>query len=338
MNLSVIIPTFNRKDSLRRTLEGLERQKFPLGDFEVIVVSDGSTDGTEEWLSDYAAQSAMAVRPIFQENSGPSAARNRGIAEAKGKIIVFLDDDVEPVPEFLERHAAHHLIDEKAVVLGPMSPDIKNCQNELLWIAWEHAKLQQTYDLFRSGGEWHGHPAGAMHFYSGNASVRRCWLQMIGGFNEHFKRQEDVEMAARLAEECAVHFVFDFDADGIHRPVRSWESWLRIPAAYGSLDAERVRQGQLREGDVRKEASRRNRITRMLTRLCAGQAGRTAFAARVIKKAAVLLDQIGRRPAALALLSALYNTCYAVAYAHYSCQLTENSATESLARPTTYAA
>ena len=155
-SLTVVTPTYNRKDSLRRTLDGLARQTYPRDAFEVVVVSDGSTDGTPELLAEYAENASFALRWFQQENGGPSRARNKGIAEAKNDVVVLLDDDVEPIPEFLARHAAHHERDEKVVVLGLMSPDPSNAINEPAWIAWEHAKLQDIYDLFRPGGEYCG--------------------------------------------------------------------------------------------------------------------------------------------------------------------------------------
>src|SRR5579871_3087260 len=99
MKLSVVIPTYNRKESLRRTLDGLARQTYPFSEFEVVVVSDGSTDGTAEMLAQYMQTAPYALCAITQANGGPSRARNRGIREARYDVIVFLDDDVEPVPE-----------------------------------------------------------------------------------------------------------------------------------------------------------------------------------------------------------------------------------------------
>src|SRR5579871_5778539 len=101
MKLSVVVPTYNRKDSLRRTLDGLAKQTYPFADFEVVVVSDGSTDGTTEMLADYVKTAPYSLRSVLQANGGPSKARNRGIQEAQHEVIVFLDDDVEPVTEFL---------------------------------------------------------------------------------------------------------------------------------------------------------------------------------------------------------------------------------------------
>ncbi len=121
--------------------------------FEVVVVSDGSTDGTDEWLAGYAAP--YALRPIGQPNGGPARARNRGIQEAGGEIIVFLDDDVEPVPEFLARHAAPHEAAALTVAIGPMLPDPARLWREPCWIAWEHAMLEKQYTAWRTG-EWDG--------------------------------------------------------------------------------------------------------------------------------------------------------------------------------------
>jgi hypothetical protein len=312
MKLSVVIPTYNRRDSLRRTLDGLARQTYPMSQFEAVVVSDGGTDGTEEMLAAYEA--AFPLRAVTQPNSGPSTARNRGVREASHEVIVFLDDDVEPVPEFLARHAAHHTRDEKVVVLGPMSPDPANAAREPVWIAWEHAKLQQIYDLFRPGGT-HVHEAPKpLHFYSGNASVRRTWLEAVGGFDETFHRQEDVELAVRLERECDVRFVWDFAADGLHRPVRTFESWLRIPSAYGSLDAQRVAAGGLDRDQVEENLRKRSTGTRLLSGLCVGLPA--AMGPVTVLSRAMLgpLERQGRRGAALCLLSALYNSCYAHAY------------------------
>ena len=312
--LSVVIPTYNRCESLRRTLDGLSRQTFPMSEFEAVVVSDGSTDGTPEMLAAYSPGAPFPLRAVTQPNSGPSAARNRGIREARHEVVVFLDDDVEPVPEFLARHAAHHQREDKAAVLGPMSPAPDRAGEEPVWIVWEHVKLQQTYDMFRRGGAHALEAPGPMHFYSGNASVRREWLEKIGGFDETFQRQEDVEMAVRLERACGVRFVWDFTAEGLHRPARTFESWLHIPVSYGRLDAQRVASGLLCRAEISRNLRARNVATRLLSGLCAAV---PAAMPPVVTLALVwtnLLERHGKRSAALCLLSALYNSCYAHAY------------------------
>src|SRR6185436_8232798 len=93
-DVSVVIPTFNRRRQLEATLEGLAAQTDLPVAVEVIVVSDGSTDGTDEWLRSGATP--LPVVACYQPNSGPAAARNHGIATAEGRLVVFLDDDVVP--------------------------------------------------------------------------------------------------------------------------------------------------------------------------------------------------------------------------------------------------
>src|SRR5262245_47210353 len=91
MLFSVVIPAHNRLHLLPRTLDSVWAQTF--SDFEVVVVNDGSTDGTGEWL---AAQGER-MRAITQANCGPGAARNLGTKEARGEYIAFIDsDDVWP--------------------------------------------------------------------------------------------------------------------------------------------------------------------------------------------------------------------------------------------------
>jgi len=84
---SVIIPTYNRRELLRQALASVLAQTFT--DYEIIVVDDGSTDGTREWLATVSDQ----VRVLIQENRGPGAARNLGIQNAVGEYVTFLDSD-----------------------------------------------------------------------------------------------------------------------------------------------------------------------------------------------------------------------------------------------------
>ncbi len=314
MRCSIVIPTYNRKESLRRTLDALALQTLDARDFEVIVVSDGSADGTPAMLSEYAASGTLQLRPFQQENAGPAAARNRGIAEAGGEVIVFIDDDVEPVPICLERHLSHHERDSRAVVLGPLSPDPAYAAAEPPWIAWEHAKLQKIYALFSPGGKHQQDDAGAEHFYSGNASVRREWLLQVGGFDARFKRQEDVELATRLASQCRLRFVWDFAADAFHHPVRTLDSWLKIPTSYGALDAERVLTGTLSATDVERNLTQRHHLTRVLSTGAAAIPALLSPTVSSLCAAARLLDKSGRRDASLAALSAAYNMLYSAAY------------------------
>lgn len=99
MKLSVIIPAYNAEMFLAETLDCLEKQT--LKDIQIIIVNDGSTDKTAEIIADYAKKNSN-ILPIYQENSGVSAARNNGINHAEGKYTLFLDSDDVFTPESLE--------------------------------------------------------------------------------------------------------------------------------------------------------------------------------------------------------------------------------------------
>jgi glycosyltransferase involved in cell wall biosynthesis len=308
--LSVVIPTYNRAASLAVTLGAIEWQEPVPGGFEVVVVSDGSTDDTTAILADFSRRASFPVRPIRQENAGPARARNRGVREARGAIIVFIDDDVEPVPGFLRTHAAHHADDEHTVVIGPMSPDPARTREEPVWIAWEHQMLQKQYRAF-ADGIWVG--AGPNHFYTGNASVRREHVLEVGGFDEEFKRQEDVELAYRMERECGTHFIFDASADALHRPSRTFESWLRVPYAYGSLDVIRAQRGDAPWRVVWKSYHGRSPATRLLARTVLRWPGLSAPLRALLLRAAMAaysLPATAAKRAGVHALSALYNIRY----------------------------
>ena len=102
MDISVVIAAHNQCDRLRLVLSGLAVQSFSEGQFEVIVVDDGSTDGTGDFLRNYE-QIPMKVIPL-NTNVGRCRARNIGIAEARGDLVAFLDGDALPGPDWLAQH------------------------------------------------------------------------------------------------------------------------------------------------------------------------------------------------------------------------------------------
>jgi len=99
---SVVIPTYNRMDVLPEVLEALEAQTGA-PTFEVVVVDDGSSDGTAQYLNERHFE--IPSRIVVQDNRGPAAARNRGVAEARGERVAFLGDDTVPDPGWLAAHA-----------------------------------------------------------------------------------------------------------------------------------------------------------------------------------------------------------------------------------------
>lgn len=113
--VSVIIPTYNRKDLLRETLDSLARQTYPLDRFEVIIVDDGSMDGTAEVAAEVFP---FALRYFRQNNQGDAAARNVGARESQADFLVFLDDDILLEPAYLANLIHAHGKCQNQIVVG----------------------------------------------------------------------------------------------------------------------------------------------------------------------------------------------------------------------------
>src|SRR5262245_44212576 len=121
-SISIVIPTYQRCASVMRALHLLETQTLAPFRFEVIVVLDGSTDGTLEMLGSYHPRYRTCA--LWQANRGRAAACNAGIDMASGDVIVLLDDDMQPEPEFLEAHLDAHAGQPKLAVIGAAPIDI----------------------------------------------------------------------------------------------------------------------------------------------------------------------------------------------------------------------
>jgi glycosyltransferase involved in cell wall biosynthesis len=264
LDVSLIVPTYNRRASLAQVLDRLAHQSYPADRFEVLVVSDGSTDGTDQLLR--AASYPFALVPIFQANQGVAVARNNGVAEARADNLLFIDDDVVPSPELIEEHMSLLAQDDCRVILGPMvtPPDARLSP----WIRYEQRMLEKQYqDMIQ--GRWQ---ATARQFYTGNTSVGRRHVLAAGGFDPAFRRAEDVELAYRL-KELGLTFIFNPRAIGYHYAERSFASWKAIGRSYGRNDVIMARQkGQRWLLDtVLREYGRRSLPVRLVTRLGLGR-------------------------------------------------------------------
>lgn len=114
--ISIIIPTYNRKDSLLRTLESLTQQTYPVDHFEVIVVNDGGSDDTERIMEHTFP---FTLHYLCQENQGATVARNYGVTQSRGTFLLFADDDICLYPRTMEL-LLEHLDAEKTIVLGAL--------------------------------------------------------------------------------------------------------------------------------------------------------------------------------------------------------------------------
>lgn len=288
-DVSVVLPTYNRQAQLKQVLAGLEKQSYPFADFEVIIVSDGSTDGTNDYLQRFAQQTLLNVKVMIQQNQGPAAARNHGIQSAQGTFVLFIDDDVVPVPQLIEAHVeTHQQYDHDVVVMGPMlTPSEFNMKP---WVRWEQAMLDKQY----AGMAETAWKTDARRFYTGNASLARCHLLRANGFDTAFRRSEDVELAYRLAKE-GIEFVFNPEAIGYHYAERSFASWLQTPYAYGRNDVicARDKGHSWLLAAIGHEYHSRHSFVRWLARLCLSREMANVVAIATLRRVAEVGSKLG---------------------------------------------
>jgi GT2 family glycosyltransferase len=225
--VSVVMPTYERREQLLVAIDALGHQRVD-EPFEIVVVSDGSTDGSADALR--ALDLPVDLRVIEQDNAGPAAARNRGVEEASGDLIVFIDDDLVAGSGLLQAHVdAHRRLGPSAVAIGPM---LRPPDGELQpWVDWEQTMLDKQYRSMEEG-HW---GATARQFYTGNASLARKHLVEAGGFDTSFRRAEDVELAYRL-DAAGLTFEYLPQAVGYHHAIRSFEAWRSMAYTYGRND------------------------------------------------------------------------------------------------------
>lgn len=195
--LSVVIPTFNRVDILPRVLAALGTQSLAPDQFEVIVVDDGSADGTATFLKSYRPPYSFTI--FAQANSGPAGARNRGVLAARAPLVLFIGDDTVPEAALLEVHRDAHrqAPGRKISVLGYTTwPRGKRVTPFLHHI--NEFGLQFGYALIQDPES-----VPFNFFYTSNISLPRQALLDIGLFDTSFPHAawEDIELSYRLSQK-----------------------------------------------------------------------------------------------------------------------------------------
>ena len=147
LKVTVAIPTYNRAAFLRQTLAGLVAQQFPRDHFEILVIDNNSTDDTRTVVAEFA-DSRPAPRYLLEKKQGLDYARNRAIAEARGEVIVFGDDDILVQPDWLAQMAVPLLADP-AQRIGAIGGDVIPVFPDGLppWVAEWHSPLAFRSDL-----------------------------------------------------------------------------------------------------------------------------------------------------------------------------------------------
>ena len=182
MFFSIIIPTYNRKPILEKCIQALENQVITdqqlVRNYEIIIVDDGSTDNTVSWLNE---QSFPHVRLFCQRHQGPATARNLGIENAQGEIIIFIDSDLVVTENFIQAHA--------------------NCLSQSCDRAFTYGRVINTSNFDNPTAEpYKLTDFSAAYFATGNVAIHRQWLEKAGGFDPQFQLYgwEDLELGVRL--------------------------------------------------------------------------------------------------------------------------------------------
>ncbi|HAA33435.1 MAG TPA: family 2 glycosyl transferase [Cyanobacteria bacterium UBA8553] len=203
---SVVIPTYNRQPILEKCLIAIENQQLRSNSivtgYEVVLVDDGSTDGTLDWLESHSSEFPH-VRSLSQNHQGPAAARNLGVEQAKGDTIIFIDSDLVVTEHFLESHA-------DALVQGQQQLG----SDRLFTYGWVintcnfNNPTSEPYKLTDFS---------AAYFATGNVAIARKWLEKAGLFDTRFQLYgwEDLELGVRL-KHLGLKLVKCPDAVGYH--------------------------------------------------------------------------------------------------------------------------
>jgi glycosyltransferase involved in cell wall biosynthesis len=223
--LSVVIPTYNRLPILQKCLTALENQHLakPIVGYEVIVVDDGSTDETIVWLQQ---GNLPHLRWFQQEHQGPAAARNLGVKQAKGDVIVFIDSDLVVTEQFLQSHARalqqgqQQLGSDRLFTYGSV---INTCNFD-----------QPTSESFKITD------FSAAYFATGNVAIARHWLEQAGLFDTQFQLYgwEDLELGVRL-KQLGLKLIKCPEAVGYH-----WHPPFQLEQLPNLIDRE-IQRGRM---------------------------------------------------------------------------------------------
>lgn len=233
--LSIVVPTHERRELATTLLDALAKQDTDQP-FEAVVVVDGSTDGTAEALRSRSDPFPLTV--IEQANSGASRARNQGAEAARGDVILFLDDDMEPHPGLVGAHLTAHDAGAEAVMgaipLHPDSPDNIMADSVGEWADELAGRCARP-----------GYRLGLNDIFTGQLSIRRSLLSVLDGFDERFTADgtfgnSDIDFGHRLVAR-GIEVVFRPDAISYQRYVVSARQFLPRWEQVGEADVRIAR-------------------------------------------------------------------------------------------------
>ena len=196
--VSIITPTFNRADFLPETIESVLSQDYD--NFEFLIIDDGSTDNSKEVIEGYI--DSGKIRYFYQENSGQSVARNKGIAEAKGEFICFLDSDNRWLPGKLSA----------SIKAFESHPDVDIVYGDVVLID-EAGKEFSRNNMKRYSGQITKELLQDNCVSMNTTMTRTEKIREVDGFSEHVKVADDYDLWLRLSATCTYLYVPELMAD-----------------------------------------------------------------------------------------------------------------------------
>ncbi len=219
--ISVIVPTYNRKSDLACCLNALENQGLSKVDYEVIVVDDGSNDGTSAFLKDFQSNTLLQFSFYIQHNSGPALARNLGIKHAKAELIAFTDDDCVPQEQWLKDLICAFPKDKSCAAIGGI---VKRKNNSIIsqyideYIPYKHIENKGIVYILCTA----------------NAVFKKSVLTELKGFNPMFTWPggEDSELSFRI-NSAGYHMLSINSAIVLHKHRDSFKGIFKTIYYYG---------------------------------------------------------------------------------------------------------
>ena len=205
MKLSVIVATYNRRHELEELFGSFKQQTLPPDQFEVVIVDDGSTDGTGKFIEEMKATLSFTIQYHFQKNKGPGYARTAGMEKANGKIFIFIDSDCIAPPHYLQSIADAF---EKNKIDAFGGPD----RSAETFSAWDKAVNYTMTSFLTTGGLRGSSEKKLARYYprSFNMGLRREIFEEIGGFGSIYHYGEDIEFSHRIIKSGArVEYIDD---------------------------------------------------------------------------------------------------------------------------------
>ena len=215
LDASVVIASYNSGDVLLWCLEKLSDQSHPPEKFEVVVVLDGSTDGSKTALDKLSTPFPLTV--VEQENRGKPAAINRGILSAAGKYLVFIDADILVNRDFVANHLAWH--DRGDVVTGPIPLAEAESPTSFLTDGVKQWADEHFAEMSNLAG-----PISATQMYGGNFSVLLEDYKRVGGYREELTRSDDYNLGKKFID-AGLEIVFCPDAIGAQVYDKTIPAW-----------------------------------------------------------------------------------------------------------------